>query len=190
MKINDLFRENRSYRRFLENERVSPDLIIDWVNNARLAACSRNIQAQRYRIITDKDTCAKVFPQLTWAAALKDWSGPKEGERPAAYVLIGRDSRLPGLADLDTGIAAEALRISAIAAGYGSCLLASINKRAIIEQCDLPDWYQLDLVLALGNPAETVIIDELAQGQNDLDYYRDDMDNHHVPKRNLEDLLI
>ena len=45
------------------------------------------------------------------------------------------------------------------------------------------------LALALGKPAEKVVLEELGEGQS-IHYYRDAEDVHHVPKRKLEDLLV
>jgi hypothetical protein len=45
------------------------------------------------------------------------------------------------------------------------------------------------LVLALGEPAETVVIDEVGE-DGDIKYWRDDDDVHHVPKRSLDELIV
>ena len=51
-------------------------------------------------------------------------------------------------------------------------------------------WLNLILlVLALGKPAETVVLDELGE-DGDIAYWRDENDVHHVPKRSLDDLII
>ena len=49
--------------------------------------------------------------------------------------------------------------------------------------------YHIDLVLALGKPAETVKIVDVPESGNTV-YYRDAQGVHYVPKRSLEDLIV
>jgi hypothetical protein len=45
------------------------------------------------------------------------------------------------------------------------------------------------LVLALGKPKETVVLDEVGPDGN-IKYWRDSDGVHHVPKRKLEDIIV
>ena len=45
------------------------------------------------------------------------------------------------------------------------------------------------LVVAIGEPAETVVLMEVGP-DGSVQYYRDENDVHYVPKRALEDILI
>ena len=54
---------------------------------------------------------------------------------------------------------------------------------------NIPDRYEVCLVLAVGKPREKVAIDETDKF-GDIKYYRDDQQTHHVPKRKLEDIII
>ncbi|MBM4404294.1 MAG: nitroreductase, partial [Candidatus Cloacimonetes bacterium] len=53
----------------------------------------------------------------------------------------------------------------------------------------LPEELDILLVVALGKPAEKVMIDEVSD-PDDMEYWRDEDDVHHVPKRSLDDLII
>jgi hypothetical protein len=45
------------------------------------------------------------------------------------------------------------------------------------------------LVLALGKPKETVVIDTVGP-DGDIKYWRDSNDVHHVPKRPLDEVIV
>ena len=45
------------------------------------------------------------------------------------------------------------------------------------------------MVIALGKPIETVVIDQMADNDS-VQYFRDAHGIHHVPKRQLDDVLL
>ena len=54
---------------------------------------------------------------------------------------------------------------------------------------DIPERYEILLVLALGKPAEKVVLEDLEAG-GDTRYWRDEADVHHVPKRGIAELIV
>ncbi|MFC1511546.1 nitroreductase family protein, partial [Candidatus Margulisiibacteriota bacterium] len=84
----DLILRNRSYRRFFENEKISLETLRELVDLARLSPSAANLQPLKYILSADPAKNAKIFPHLSWAGYIKDWGGPKEGERPSAYIII------------------------------------------------------------------------------------------------------
>lgn len=63
--IKHLAHTTRSFRRFRESYPVTKELMTQWVDNARITASGANKQPLRYRIVTDKTTCASIFSTLT-----------------------------------------------------------------------------------------------------------------------------
>jgi nitroreductase len=70
----------------------------------------------------------------------------------------------------------------------GGCMIASIKREVLRNDLNIPEKYEILLVLALGKPAETVVTDEIKE--NNVKYWRDARDIHHVPKRPLDELII
>ncbi len=188
MKIKDLVVKARSYRRFQENRPVGADLLTALVDAARQAPSASNKQPLRYAVSVSPEVNARIFGHLRWAAQLKDWKGPAEGERPAGYIVIGgAESSNHLLTDL--GIAAQTIQLGLAEAGVGCCMLANINPGEIHTIVGFPEGVTVLLVLAAGYPGETVMLD--APGADgSLNYWRDDKDAHHVPKRALSDVLL
>lgn len=186
--IRDLIIKNRSYRRFYEAERITCDQMKAWIDLARLSSSARNAQPIKYILITEKDLCDRVFPLLAWAGYLKDWSGPLPGERPAAYIVMLLDTEISGNCLCDDGIAAQSIMLGAVEAGYGGCIVASVKRKELQNILALDDRYEIIQVLALGKPAETVVLEGICEG--DYKYWRDEKNIHHVPKRSLDELIL
>jgi nitroreductase len=187
--INDLIRQNRSYRRFEEQERISADTLRELVDLARLSPCSANIQPLKYYLSCDPHSNDVIFRHLSWAGYLKDWPGPVEGERPAGYILILGDLQLARSFRVDQGIAAQSIMLGAVEKGLGGCIIGSINRVGLQRDLYLPDSFEILLVIALGKPKETVQLETVGP-EGSIRYWRDEDGTHHVPKRKLEEIIL
>lgn len=186
--MDELILRNRSYRRFYQQESVSMQTLRELVNLARLSPSAANRQPLRYYLSCDPETNAKIFPTLAWAGYLRDWPGPEEGERPSAYIIILLDTEISKNAGCDHGIAAQSILLGATERGLGGCIIASIQRDALRAALDIDPRYEILLVLALGKPKETVVIEPLPP-DGDIRYWRTPDGVHHVPKRSLDDLI-
>jgi nitroreductase len=189
MMIAELIKGNRSFRRFFQEEAVATDTLKGLVNLARLSASAANLQPLKYLLSNDPQKNQAVFSCLAWAAYLNDWPGPAEGERPAAYIIILHDREVAKDVWCDHGIAAQSILLGAREKGLGGCMLGSINKDLLRELLSIPARYEILLVIALGRPRETVLLEEAGPGDS-IKYWRDDDGVHHVPKRRLEDIIL
>lgn len=186
--IKHLANTTRSYRRFRQIYPVTPELMTQWVDNARVSASAGNKQPLRYRIVTDKEQCAQIFETLTWAAALPDWDGPESGQRPTGYIIMATDSETfkGELWRFDAGIAAQTIMLSSTEEGFGGCIMLSFKRGELKKILSMPEDLEPVLVLALGRPIEDIRLVDAAQ--DDTTYYRDEQQVHYVPKRKLEDI--
>jgi nitroreductase len=187
--IKDLVLKNRSYRRFEQDTLVKLDVLRELVDLARLTPSGRNVQPMKYILSAEKEKNAKIFSTLAWAAYFKDWPGPEEGERPAAYIVMVLDKEISQTVICDHGIASQTILLGAVEKGLGGCIIASIKKNELAEILQLPDRYEILFVLAIGKPKENVVVESLGADGN-IKYWRDKENVHHVPKRSLEEIII
>ncbi len=186
--MQDLVRKSRSYRRFHEERPIEEHTLRSLIELARLMPSAHNKQPLKYLLSHTRERNGLIFSTLKWAAYLKDWPGPAEGERPAGYVVILGDREISESVPWDYPIAAQTIALGAAEIGLGTCILASVDKGRLAETLRIPARYQIFLVVALGYPKETVVIEEMREG--DCKYWRDDAGVHHVPKRPLKELIL
>jgi nitroreductase len=187
--LKDIVTKSRSYRRFFEEEAVAEATLRELVELARLSPTGSNLQALKFVLSCTKDMNALIFPNLAWAHYLTEWSGPNEGERPAAYIIILLDKEIKAEAGIDHGIAAQSILLGAVEKGLGGCMIANIKRAPLMKTLNMPERFHVLLVLALGKQKETVVI-EPVKPSGDIKYYRDIDGVHHVPKRSLDNLIL
>jgi nitroreductase len=187
--IADLIKKNRSCRRFHQAHSVSVEALKELVNLARMSASAANRQPLRFILSADPETNGKIFPCLTWAAYLKDWPGPAEGEQPAAYIVILGDTEITTDFWSDDGIAGWSILLGAREKGLAGCFIGAINRDRLRQTLAIDPKYKIMLVIAIGEPAETAVIEPLGP-EGSIRYWRDENGVHHVPKRSIDDIII
>lgn len=187
--LKKLVRKNRSYRRFDESCRITVKQINQLLNLARLCPSAANLQQLRYYFSVSHKTNELIFEHLSWAAYLRDWHGPKPGERPTGYIVMLGPVNISKHLLIDTGIAAQTILLGAVEIGLGGCQIASVKKDELHIALNLPAELEIILVLALGKPVEQVVVEKVIDPE-DIEYWNDEFEIHHVPKRALKDLII
>ena len=188
MEFKDLVRATRSYRRYKQTP-ITEETLRELVDLARLAASGSNLQPLKYALSYDPETNAAVFPCLVWAGYLEDWPGPAEGERPMAYITVLLDKDITDNAGCDHGIASQNIVLGAMERGIGACIIKAVKRDKLAAVLDIPERYEILHVIALGEPAEEVILEPVGP-DGDIRYYHADGGTHHVPKRALDDIIL
>ncbi len=190
MNLSELVRRCRSYRRFEEDFPVTKEVLLELISLARLSASAGNLQPLKYILSCDPETNnQKIFPYLHWASYLKDWPGPAEGERPAAYIILLGDKEIAQVFGVDAGIASQNILFGAVEPGLGGCIVGSVDRDELREALGIAPRFEILHVIALGKPKEKVVIEDIPPG-GDIRYWRDEKGVHHVPKRPLEELVL
>ena len=76
--------------------------------------------------------------------------------------------------------------------GFGGCMLGCLSPTVMNQIIPMGKNFDYLLLLALGKPTETIIIEEAPLGfvSRDNCFYRDEKGIHHVWKRPYEELFI
>lgn len=186
--LKNLVLKNRSYRRFDEAHSISRGTLLELVDLARLTPSARNRQPLKYFLSCTPDLNSKIYSCLGWAGYLEDWKGPAKGERPSAYIVVLGDTRITTEYWCDHGIVFQTILLGAVEKGLGGCMIGTIDREKLGKFLELEDGLEISLVLALGKPAEQVVIEGVGK-DNNIKYWREEEGIHHVPKRKLEDIL-
>lgn len=192
MTIRELAEKSRSYRKYDNSVKIPREELLSFIDAARFAPSSVNYQPLKYYISCDDATNAKIRPNTYWARLLPDYDGPHGDDNPSAYIIILFDRELQSNADRfdkDVGINAQTILLAAVEAGYGGIMIGNIDRDKLRKALAIDERYDIRLVLAVGKPAEDIILEELKPGQSAA-YYRDAEDRHHVPKRTLCEIVI
>ena len=188
--IADLIKKNRSFRRFFQDHVLDLETLTGLVDLARLSASAANLQPLRYILSVDSQKNSQIFPCLGWAGYLKDWNGPKEGERPSGYIIILNDSEKANeYVGYDCGIASQSILLGAREKGLSGCMIASVKRQKLRSLLNIDVRFKILLVIAIGEPKEDVVI-ETVGSDNSIRYFRDSAGVHHVPKRKLRDIIV
>jgi len=187
--IRDLIISNRSCRRFHEDCTIERGTLEELVDLARLSASAANLQPLKYILSCEAQKNALIFPHLAWAGYLKDWPGPGEGERPAAYIIILGDTQISRTFGCDHGIAAQSILLGAREKELAGCMIGLIEREELRGALEIPARYEILLVVALGKPREQIVLEEVGP-DGGIKYWRDSAGVHHVPKRSLKELIV
>lgn len=176
----------RTTRRFKNDITIEDIELEEVIDAARVVSSAKNMQPLKYITVTNKELVKKLSSTCQWAAHLKEWT-QKEDEQPSAFIIILNDTKIDGFAMLDCGIALNNIMLGLKIKGYASCPLASIDKELCKELFSLPENIQPLLGIAVGVEDETIKVVNVGI---DTNYYRDEIDIHCVPKRDLTDVLL
>jgi nitroreductase len=184
MDLRDIIASRRTVRQFLP-KKVAFEVLTECVDAGRMAPSARNMQPLEYIIIDSNGPLDEMFKCMGFGGDLKDFSG----KEPGAYIVVLlKKDLITGWSKYDSGMAVENMVLTAFEKGLGSCVLAKINREKIIRLLNIPDRYGVDLVIALGYPAEQPVAVDL-NPDDGTGYYRDEKGRLHIPKRRLEDIL-
>jgi nitroreductase len=188
MDFEEIIYKRRTIRRF-KQESISLDILKKLIDYARVAPAATNIQGLEYIIVHDLEFRKKLFPLVKWAASLPvDQRTPEKGREPTAYIIVLLNTKIKNTyVDFDVGAAVENILLGAINFGIGSCWMGSINGNKIRKLLEIPTHYSIKHVISLGYSDEESIIEPY---KDSFRYWKDEAGKMHIPKRDLNDIIL
>ena len=185
--------KRRSIRQF-KDIAVPYEVLEKCVDAGRLAPNARNRQLCEYIIVDDEQLLPKVFGSLTmWAGQPRTKGDPLPEHPPKAYIITLINSTLEAEFDAtrrtttyDVGLSAENMILVALEQGIGTCPILAFDENELKRSLNIPDNYDIALLLALGYPDESPV-QEVSTGS--IERWVDSQGVRHVPKRKLKDIV-
>lgn len=173
--------------RLYQQKEIPSSLMERTLDAGRLAPSAANRQVLEFLVVTKGQNRAILFEHLAWAGYVRPKRTPSKDYRPMAYVIVlVRDRELNSINASDAAAAMENMILTAWSEGVGSCWIGSVEREKVRNAFGIPEGYQIFGVLALGYPAEQPAVEVLTDSH---EYWLDDNDVLHVPKRRLAEVL-
>lgn len=186
MNVSEAIRARRTIRKFDQKE-IPYETLAELIECAMNAPSGANLQPLKYKLVTKADA-GRVFPKLKWAGYIAPDGDPKPGEEPTAYIIILGDTNIRKSGwEHDSGAAAQNIMLRAVELGMASCWLGAVDRKALVEEFEIPENLVIDTVIALGYPAEESVIE---MAVDSIKYYKDENGMYHVPKRPLSEIIL
>ncbi len=180
--LRDLILKNRSCRRF-HQEPVDRKTLEDLVDLARLSATGGNRQSLKFLLSSEPETNDLIFPLIGLAG------NPGKDEAPPAYIIILGDTAISPSFGCDHGIAAQSILLGAAEIGLGGCMVGMIDKKKLRAALEIPDRYEIALLLIIGKTKEQPMIDVVPESGEVRGWWDED-EVRHVPKRTLDEIIL
>ncbi|MDD5189661.1 MAG: nitroreductase family protein [Dehalococcoidales bacterium] len=182
----DLLMKNRSIRKYDQSFAISRETLLELIDLARISNSAGNRQPLKYFIANTPEMNAQIYKHIGLAGQ------PPEGERPSAYIFVLKDTLLGGygVPEIDCGIASEVILLGAAERGLGGCMIGMINRKGLQKEMNIPDRYEITLLLTIGKPKETHVFEVADSEKTDMSGWWDNAGVRHIPKRRLKDVVI
>lgn len=185
--VKKLIKNNRTVRKFKETKLLDKELL-EIVETARYSMNARNIQELKFKIVNDEGV-ENLHNLSHFAGYIKDFN-PTLNEGPKSFIIVCADTKITAVNDLtftNAGISMANMTLVAKEKGFSSVIVGAFDSVKVRSHLNIDERYVPLFLIGFGISDEvTHVVDVI----DDIKYYRDDSDNHYVPKRNLEDLLL
>ena len=187
MSLKDLVKKSRSFRAYDESYAMEEKDLLELVDLARLSPTSGNQQALKFYISWEREEVDRIAKCTHWGK-----ERPYPGINPSAFVVIIQDTEIDARQWSwwrEAGIAAQSILLGAAEKDLGGLMIGSFDNQPLKDLLGLSESLKILLVLAIGKPIESAIIEDLEPGESTAPV-RDENGVTHVKKRRLEDIVL
>lgn len=185
MTVSEAVKQRRTVRAF-ENRPVDREVLLGICNDARLYACSANLQPIRFKIISQPTESDAVFPLIRLAGYIPGYTLEK-AQQPPAYILIATEDTNPNRWQFEAGAVCTSIMLLAKENGLETCCIGNFDKvqTATLLNIDT-SRYSLLYLIAIGPSKQKNDICPVTNGIK----YTYENDAFTVPKYDLSQILL
>ena len=183
MTVSEAVRERRTVRAF-ENRPVDQNILLSICEDARLYACSANLQPIRFKVVTEE--ADDLFPLIRLAGYIPGYTLTKE-QQPPAYILIATEDTNPSKWQFEAGAVCTSIMLLAKEKGLETCCIGNFDKAKTAALLGIDtEKYSLLYLLAIGKSRQENRICPVTDGIK----YTYENGTFTVPKYNLSEILL
>ena len=183
MTVSEAVRERRTVRAF-ENTPLPREMLLEICEDARLYACSANLQPIRFKVVTEE--ADDLFPLIRLAGYIPGYTLTKE-QQPPAYILIATEDTNPGKWQFEAGAVCTSIMLLAKEKGLETCCIGNFDKAKTATLLGVDtEKYSLLYLLAIGKSRQENRICPVTEGIK----YTYEEGVFTVPKYDLSEILL
>lgn len=183
----DLATKRRSVRKY-SGRPISKEDIVKCLEAARLAPSACNSQPWKFIVIDEPELRARVADRI-FSGAYSMNKFAKEApvlvavvsEKMKFLAVLGSLVRDTRYCLVDIGIACEHFILQAQELGIGSCWIGWFDEKALKKEMGLPGDKKVDIVIALGYPAEDKIVPKARKSLEEISSFNAYNDGREKP---------
>lgn len=185
MTVSEAVKQRRTVRAF-ENRPVDREVLLGICNDARLYACSANLQPIRFKIISQPTESDAVFPLIRLAGYIPGYTLEK-AQQPPAYILIATEDTSPNHWQFEAGAVCTSIMLLAKENGLETCCIGNFDKAQTATLLNIDtSRYSLLYLIAIG-PSEQK--NDICPVTNGIKYTYEN-DSFTVPKYDLSEIFL
>ena len=185
MTVSEAVKQRRTVRAF-ENRPVDREVLLSICDDARLYACSANLQPIRLKIVCEKAESDALFPLIRLAGYIPGYA-LEEKEQPPAYILVATEDTNPKNWQFEAGAVCTCIMLLAKEKGLETCCIGNFDKAQTATLLNIDtSRYSLLYLIAIGPSKQKNDICPVTNGIK----YTYETGTFTVPKYDLSEILL
>lgn len=185
MTVSDAMNSRRTVRAF-ENRPVDREVLFSICNDARLYACSANLQPIRFKVVSQPEEAKALYPLIRLAGYIPGYA-LEEHQQPPAYILIATENANPKNWQFEAGAVCTSIMLLAKEKGLETCCIGNFDKAKTAQLLNVDtSRYSPLYLIAIGESKQENRICPVTEG---IKYTYED-GTFTVPKYDLSQILL
>lgn len=185
MTVSEAVKQRRTVRAF-ENRPVDQNILLSICDDARLYACSANLQPIRFKVVSAPAESGAIFPLIRLAGYIPGYA-LEEKEQPPAYILVATEDANSKNWQFEAGAVCTSIMLLAKEQGLETCCIGNFDRKKVATLLGMDtSRYSLLYLIAIGPSSQQNRICPVTEGIK----YAYENGTFTVPKYDLSEILL